>query len=82
MAAQTRLLPLLDEREAAEQVFNRLAVRFPDVSLVGEPGGEPNEDVGFRESSGTLSRVSTVMSGAVVLVHEASGVPGSEQNEE
>ena len=40
MAAQTWLLPLLDGREAAERVFNRPALRLPDVSLAGEPGGE------------------------------------------
>ena len=33
MAAQTRLMPLLDESEAIDQVLDRLTERFPDVPV-------------------------------------------------
>jgi len=33
IAAQTRLMPLLDESEAIDQVLDRLTERFPDVPV-------------------------------------------------
>jgi len=39
MAAQIRLLPLPDEREAAEQVFNRLASAFLTCPWQESPKG-------------------------------------------
>ena len=39
MAAQTRLLPLLDGREAAELVFNRLAPAFLTCPWQESPEG-------------------------------------------